>query len=264
MVGIDFFEWIFGLVITGISFSWQRKRSIFGRGKDELLQLQSLLLSAKYGNSEHDSWKWQWDGNGVFKCCVMAELIDEKLLHNSFCDYETLRNKLVPKKLEIFVWRTVPKRIPTRVELDKKSIDLDSVRCPMCDEDLETVEHDIIFCKFDSEVWARVFNWWKLGNIIDFSIDEVFKDTRPYSSSIHKSVVWQAVKWVSSYFIWKNRNNKVFGKHSSTSVMLFNEIQCKSYEWFTARSKKYKFDWHTWLIDPASCCVSTSTRVGVG
>ncbi|XP_071709177.1 uncharacterized protein [Rutidosis leptorrhynchoides] len=193
----------------------------------------------------------------------MTELLDEKILHNSFRDHETIRNKLVPKKIEIFAWRSARKRIPTRVALDKKSIDLDSIRCPLCDDDLETIEHTFIFCKFASEIWSKVFNWWKVNNITYLSVDEIFRDTNPYAGSSYIGKVWQAVKWVTCYLIWKNRNAKVFGKTSTSSSMLINEIQCKSYEWFKARSKKYNFDSHIWLTDPSSCCI-TSTRVGVG
>ncbi|XP_071712415.1 uncharacterized protein [Rutidosis leptorrhynchoides] len=182
----------------------------------------------------------------------MASLIDEKLLHNSFQSQETVRNNLIPKKIEIFAWRSLRKRIPTRVELDKKYIDLNSVRCPMCDDGLETVEHAILFCKCAMEVWTRVFQWWNLGAVSTISITEIFKDATPYSSSSGNSILWQAVKWVTG-----------FGKKFSSSSMMLNEIQCKSFKWLTKRSKRCKFDWHQWFTQPSSCGFS-SPRAGVG
>ena len=50
-------------------------------------------------------------------------------------------NKLIPIKVNIASWRFENRRVPTRVNLDHRGIDLDSVRCPICDEDLETEEH---------------------------------------------------------------------------------------------------------------------------
>ncbi|XP_071724329.1 uncharacterized protein [Rutidosis leptorrhynchoides] len=245
---------------AGIQFTWEWHRIIYGRSQNELEQIQCLLQSALLGTSEIDRWKWQWDSSGTFKSSEMAARIDEKILGNSFQAHETTRNNLVPKKIEVFVWRTIRKRIPTRVELDNKHIDLDSVRCPVCDDGLETVEHTLVFCKMASEIWKRILAWWKFDNINAYSIDEIFKDTSPYSNSSKMGKIWQAVKWISGYLIWKNRNSIVFGSHSSSSSRLVDEIQCKSYEWICTRTKKINLDWRIWLSTP----VASDPRVGVG
>ncbi|XP_071718136.1 uncharacterized protein [Rutidosis leptorrhynchoides] len=163
--------------VDGVGFNWNWSRPVSGRNLDELSLLQSMLQSIQFSNSVIDSWKWLWDGSGSFKSSEMSARIDEKILNNSFRDQETIRNKYVPKKIEVFAWRSSRKRIPTRVELDKKSIDLDSVRCPICDDDLETVDHAMVFCKNASEVWSKVFDWWNLNVVNIFSVEEIFKNT---------------------------------------------------------------------------------------
>ncbi|PWA61396.1 reverse transcriptase domain, Zinc finger, CCHC-type [Artemisia annua] len=60
---------------------------------------------------------------------------------------ETTRwNNLVPIKVNISSWRIANKRIPTRINLDNQGIDLNSLRCPLCDDDLETKEHILVLC----------------------------------------------------------------------------------------------------------------------
>ncbi|XP_071714089.1 uncharacterized protein [Rutidosis leptorrhynchoides] len=193
----------------------------------------------------------------------MSVRTDEKILINSFQNQETIRNKFVPKKVEIFAWRSIRKRIPTLVELDKKSINLDSVRCPICDDDLKTVDHALVFCKFASEIWLQVFKWWNLNITSIFLVGEIFKDTSPFTSSSNISTIWEAIKWITGYLIWKNRNRKVFGKKSSSTSMIFNNIQGKSYEWIYTKAKKSKLDWHIWVTNPASCSF-TSRQIGIG
>ncbi|GJU88049.1 RNA-directed DNA polymerase, eukaryota, reverse transcriptase zinc-binding domain protein [Tanacetum coccineum] len=47
-------------------------------------------------------------------------------------------NKFVPIKVNILSWRIGQKRLPTRLNLDHRGIDLDSLICPCCNEDQES------------------------------------------------------------------------------------------------------------------------------
>nr|GEX16080.1 RNA-directed DNA polymerase, eukaryota, reverse transcriptase zinc-binding domain protein [Tanacetum cinerariifolium]GEX35625.1 RNA-directed DNA polymerase, eukaryota, reverse transcriptase zinc-binding domain protein [Tanacetum cinerariifolium] len=55
-------------------------------------------------------------------------------------------NKLVPIKVNVAYRRNENQRIPTRVDLDYRGIDLHSIRCLVCDDDLETEEHILVKC----------------------------------------------------------------------------------------------------------------------
>nr|GEX85103.1 reverse transcriptase domain, reverse transcriptase zinc-binding domain protein [Tanacetum cinerariifolium] len=57
----------------------------------------------------------------------LSRLVEEKSLHVDSVGQETLWNKLVPKKANIFIWRMLKGRLPVRGELDRRGIDLDSV-----------------------------------------------------------------------------------------------------------------------------------------
>ncbi|XP_071727973.1 uncharacterized protein [Rutidosis leptorrhynchoides] len=164
---------------------------------------------------------------------------------------ETMRNNLVPKKLEVFVWRARQRRLPTLIELGKRDIDLHSVRCPLCDDDLETVDHSIIFCKHVIGIWDRVFGWWGFGNMSNLSINEILQGNCNSPSTSLGNKIWQAVEWVSAYLIWRNRNEKVFRGRSWNPSVALNEIQVKSYHWISTRLKKRKIDWLSWLNDPS-------------
>ena len=55
------------------------------------------------------------DGRLVFKVKELSRRIEEKLLLSDSGSQETLWNKLVPKKVNIFVWRALRGRLPVRV-----------------------------------------------------------------------------------------------------------------------------------------------------
>ncbi|XP_071695695.1 uncharacterized protein [Rutidosis leptorrhynchoides] len=113
---------------------WQWRRTPTGRAAGDLVELNNLLSSFRFDRSLKDSWKWSMSSDGMFKVKILASVIDQHILPSSSSQHSTLRNNLVPKKVEIFVWRVLLRRLPVRTELDKRGIDLHSVLCPACDD----------------------------------------------------------------------------------------------------------------------------------
>ncbi|XP_071689109.1 uncharacterized protein [Rutidosis leptorrhynchoides] len=187
--------------------------------------------------------------NGLFSTGTLADWISSKLLLSGHNNGETLRNNLVPKEIEVFTWRARKKRLPVLFELDKRGVDLNSVCCPLCDGDIESVNHSLILCKQAFDVWCKVFEWWGRSGTLLLQVEDLLSDTGYARSDIGKSI-WQAVMWSCSYLIWTNRNQKVFSNKCWNVPVALNEIQVKSYEWIAKRCKNKSIDWHNWLHNP--------------
>ena len=192
--------------------------------------------------------------DGSFNVKDLSILIEEKILHVENGGQETVWNKLVPKKVNIFVWRALKGRLPVREELDKRGIDLDSVLCPCCDSAVETCAHSLVLCNLAMSVWEKIFRWWKVGNVNALSIDELFSSNGNVNVPNISSRLWQVVRWTTGYYIWKERNERVFKKKVSSVNKIVQDIQLKSYEWIARRStKKNVIDWQQWFQDPSKC-----------
>ena len=61
-------------------------------------------------------------------------MIDMKVLEVD--TVATRWNRLVPAKLNVFAWHLRLNWLPTKVNLDKRGIDLDTVLCSICDNDV--------------------------------------------------------------------------------------------------------------------------------
>ncbi|XP_071686923.1 uncharacterized protein [Rutidosis leptorrhynchoides] len=85
--------------------------TLFGRSEAD--RVHSLLASVSLNNGSPDTWKWALNDKGHSKTSIMASEMDEKLLQNGYQPSETVRNKLAPKKIEIFAWRAIRRRLPT-------------------------------------------------------------------------------------------------------------------------------------------------------
>ncbi|XP_071694535.1 uncharacterized protein [Rutidosis leptorrhynchoides] len=221
-----------------------------GRATDELLQLTNLLNSYMKSDRIHDRWAWKLSSNGVFTTRKLARLIDDHTILGNTSRQETLQNNLVPGKVEIFIWKVLRKRIATRVDLDKKGIDLDSVRCPMCDDGLESIDHSLFLCKYSFDVWERVFKWWGLNAVSNLSVNEAFRGKCNRTMSPLGSKIWQATEWTCAYLLWRNRNLKVFSNKSCCASTTLMEIQLKSFDWISNRVKNVKIEWLDWLSNP--------------
>ncbi|XP_071708436.1 uncharacterized protein [Rutidosis leptorrhynchoides] len=145
-----------------------------------------------------------------------------------------MKNKFVPKKVEVFVWRARKERIPVLSELDKRGIDLNSLLCPLCVSDVETVHHALFSCVHAQAIWRKVREWWGFDSS-NLSFDNFLHGLVPSHSSDLGSDLWQAVEWIACYLIWCNRNQKVFKNSTWTIPNALSEIQVKSHDWVAKR-----------------------------
>ncbi|XP_071700006.1 uncharacterized protein [Rutidosis leptorrhynchoides] len=231
-----------------VSGQWSRAPS--GRTLGEYNELCRLLSAVSINSDKRDYWEWSISRNGRFATSVLTCKINECILEDGPNAMETLRNNLVPKKVEVFVWRAKKRRLSVLAELDKRGTDLHSVRCPICDADIETVDHSLFLCKQAFDIWGKVREWWGLGGIGNTNIGDAFCGYSSRSKSDLGAKIWQGVEWTCGYLIWKNRNQKVFKNKVWNVPVALNEIQVKSYEWIARRCKSKTIDWHNWLHNP--------------
>ncbi|GJY89742.1 RNA-directed DNA polymerase, eukaryota, reverse transcriptase zinc-binding domain protein [Tanacetum coccineum] len=138
-------------------------------------------------------------------------------------------NKFLPAKVNILVWRIMNKRVPTRVNLDKRGIDLDYVRCPLCDDDIETEDHLFALCSIAKDVWKEVMAWWKVSGVLVTSVDDaaLLSDGVPILPKLKKpfDVAVNTTLW----HLWNFRNNAIFSSKYSRKELLLNDIKLSSF-----------------------------------
>ncbi|GJV11628.1 RNA-directed DNA polymerase, eukaryota [Tanacetum coccineum] len=116
------------------------------------------------------NWAWSRPIRSNLELCELSELCSLVAhLHHCYGDSWTVPssrwNILLPLKVNIFIWRTTNKRLPTIANLDYRGIDLDSVRCPMCDDAIETEDHIFVSCPIAKDTWKCIVDWWNIPNI---------------------------------------------------------------------------------------------------
>ncbi|GJX08469.1 RNA-directed DNA polymerase, eukaryota, reverse transcriptase zinc-binding domain protein [Tanacetum coccineum] len=144
-------------------------------------------------------------------------------------------------------------RIPTQCNLDKRGIELDSLRCTVCDDALETSQHLWVDCVVARNVWDMVCKWWRhddypkdLQSLISWAGSNSF----PSKMARYFDVVVQTT--FSS--IWHYRNKLCFDIKPPRKDTIGDDIKLLSHLWISHRSRNFQSCWLDWTIDPVNVC----------
>ncbi|XP_071708092.1 uncharacterized protein [Rutidosis leptorrhynchoides] len=180
----------------------------------------------------------------------MAAFIDKTIIARVNVSGKTLRNNLIPLKVGIFIWRVLKERVAVKTELVKRGVNLSSIICPMCNKEAESTNHALLSCDLATDVWTRIHRWWNQSFNHNSCIGDILQAINHNTMPTALLKMWQAITWTTTYFIWKNRNQKVFNDDSWSAAKIVCDIQEKSYVWIMNRSRRTRKDWLQWILNP--------------
>ncbi|GJV77005.1 LysM domain receptor-like kinase 3 isoform X2, partial [Tanacetum coccineum] len=120
----------------------------------------SSIMNSVVLSSSKDRWTCDLSGDGEFKVKVIRNFIDDLFLPSS--DVATRWVKFIPIKVNVFSWRARRDRLPTRVNLSRRCVLLDSHLCPLCNAAMEDVQHVFFRCDVARVVLRKICRWWDL------------------------------------------------------------------------------------------------------
>ncbi|GJX30645.1 RNA-directed DNA polymerase, eukaryota, reverse transcriptase zinc-binding domain protein [Tanacetum coccineum] len=232
----------------GLNFTWAwRREPRPGREVEELVSMVSLISNLFLSDVE-DCWEFTGDASRRFSVKGMRSLISSSSQTASLP--ATRWNKVLPLKININTWRVLNGRMATRVNLDRRGIDLNSLRCPICDDDIETEKHIFVHCELARDTWKDVLRWWHIPNTSFQYLQDVISlaDHSPLQSK--SSRFFDAVVQTTIWSLWRFRNNTIFSTKRPSRVLLFNDIKTLSYHWITSRCRNSSFNWIEWFDNP--------------
>ncbi|GJU42599.1 RNA-directed DNA polymerase, eukaryota, reverse transcriptase zinc-binding domain protein [Tanacetum coccineum] len=110
---------------------------------------QFEALQADIGNvvltDQCDTWQWLLDVSPGYSVASVRSLVDARTLEVDSNATRWIR--CIPIKVNVFWWRLSLNRLPSRVILDRKGIDVGSLLCPICQEEVESVNHIFFSCE---------------------------------------------------------------------------------------------------------------------
>ncbi|GJW57203.1 RNA-directed DNA polymerase, eukaryota [Tanacetum coccineum] len=212
------------------------KRRVNNGASTKFCQLANYSL-----NDFEDVWSWSI-GKSSFTVKTTREHIDQRYLPND--GMETIWNHFLPKKINIFIWRVLRDRLPTRWNLSRKGIDVDSLSCPVCDAGIETIQHSMWFCSLATTVWHRIFVWLHISPPNLSNLQDLYSWIDDLHISSSQKIILETICDVVLWTLWNFRNETIFGSTPPKRCILIDKILDFSYSWYSIRNKLSSVTWN--------------------
>ncbi|GKA97295.1 RNA-directed DNA polymerase, eukaryota [Tanacetum coccineum] len=194
-----------------------------------------------------DTWTWSL-GSPSFTVKCTRDHIDNNSLPDG--GLETRWSRYLPKKINIFIWRALRDRLPTRWNLSRKGIDLDLLSCPICYFSIETTKHTLWFCSLATTLWHKIFVWLDMVSPSPSNIQDIYSWLEDVRVSSSQKSILEVICGVVLWSLWHFRNELIFGSSPPKRSILFDKIVDCSYRWFSSRNKLSSISWNNWMQNP--------------
>ncbi|GJS49240.1 RNA-directed DNA polymerase, eukaryota, reverse transcriptase zinc-binding domain protein [Tanacetum coccineum] len=97
-----------------------------------------------------DRWVWSLEGSGDFSVTLVRKLIDDKTLPK--VSSKSRWSKAVPIKVNILAWKVKLDCLPTRINISRRGMDIDSILWSICDNAVESTRPPKIRISFRENI----------------------------------------------------------------------------------------------------------------
>ncbi|GJW10715.1 RNA-directed DNA polymerase, eukaryota [Tanacetum coccineum] len=161
-----------------------------GIEEEQLLLLISNTSSVILPNIS-DRWSWLLDPSGDFSVKSTREFIDDSMLPKT--DVPTRWVKSIPIKINIFAWRVSLDKLPTRLNLSLRGLDIPSIICPLCSIAVESTSHLLFSCQLARQLMIKVVHCGSVNATTEhISNKRLYSVKRAHSSNfkVDEGILW--------------------------------------------------------------------------
>nr|GEY20974.1 RNA-directed DNA polymerase, eukaryota, reverse transcriptase zinc-binding domain protein [Tanacetum cinerariifolium] len=217
----------------GLEFSFRRNM----RGGVEYAQFEMLkeMVEGVTLSNSNDTCSWSLVGSGDFSVSSVRKLIDNAILPKGISKTRWIKD--VPIKINVHAWKVIHDYLPTRFNIYRRGIEIESILCPMCECSVESSRHLFFSSKMISDVMRKITRWW------DLKYREInsFEDWCQWISSIRLPVkqkhVFDGICYIVWWYTWNRRNLEIFGQEDPSMVNVYDEVVYRSFYWIRFRRK---------------------------
>ncbi|KAL6626203.1 hypothetical protein ACP70R_029929 [Stipagrostis hirtigluma subsp. patula] len=208
-------------------------------GIRELFRLWDCLLGITLTDQE-DIHTWRLDASGQYssKSAYTAYFFGAV----TFEPWHRLWKTWAPAKCKMFLWLAIKNRCWTADRLAKRGLSHPD-KCPLCDQEDETIQHLLTTCVVTRQVWFSLFSPLQLAGSVSRMNERSFAG---WWRRTMKKVPKQQKKGVNSliilgsWIIWKHRNACVFEGASPSVTTILSELKDEHSLWCMAGAKKLR------------------------
>ncbi|GJW75101.1 RNA-directed DNA polymerase, eukaryota, reverse transcriptase zinc-binding domain protein, partial [Tanacetum coccineum] len=143
---------------NSLAFTFRREPR-GGVEQDQFDSLKAMVEGTSLVNIR-DRWIWSSQSSGDFTIASIRKLIDEFTL--SEVSSSTRWIKAVPIKVNVLAWKIKLDNLPTRLNISRRGMDIDSILCPTCGKAVESTRHIFFTCQIARDILHLITSWWNI------------------------------------------------------------------------------------------------------
>ncbi|GKC90162.1 RNA-directed DNA polymerase, eukaryota [Tanacetum coccineum] len=109
-----------------------------------------------------DRWMWTRNSSGEFTVSSVRQFIDDKICIGG--DHKTTWIRFIPNKVNIHAWKVMLNALPTKFNISRRGIQIDSIICVNCGIGVETTNHLFFTCEMAQKVSHLINRWWDVSD----------------------------------------------------------------------------------------------------
>nr|GEU39042.1 RNA-directed DNA polymerase, eukaryota [Tanacetum cinerariifolium] len=230
--GLDLLKFMRIKVGNGNSTSfWVDKWCIEGVLKDRFPRMYALELDKNVTVADklsqlapiNDRWIWELENTGDFTVASARKAIDDKFVPSVLC--KTRWNKFVPKKINVHAWKVKMDAFPTRFNMSRRGIAINSTLCGNCDVEAETTSHLLFSCQMARDVSKHIARWWSVPEYEFGTYDEWSSwFAEVHLPAMNKSM-FEGVFYVAWWLLWWFHNKKIFEENAPKKELFLDDVK---------------------------------------
>nr|GEX74792.1 RNA-directed DNA polymerase, eukaryota [Tanacetum cinerariifolium] len=230
--GLDLLKFMRIKVGNGSSTSfWVDKWCIEGVLKDRFPRMYALELDKNVTVADklsqlapiNDRWIWELENTGDFTVASARKAIDDKFLPSVLC--KTIWNKFVPRKINVHAWKVKMDAFPTRFNMSRRGISINSILRGNCDVEAETTSHLFFSCQMARDVSKHIARWWSVPEYEFGTYDEWSSwFAEVHLPAMNKSM-FEGVFYVAWWLLWWFRNKEIFEEKVPKKELFLDDVK---------------------------------------
>ncbi|TVU46560.1 hypothetical protein EJB05_06101 [Eragrostis curvula] len=176
----------------------------------EFLRLWDLISEVVLHPEVPDVHYWRLSASGQYTAKLAYEALFQGAIQ--FGPWKIIWKTWAPDKCRFFLWLAAHNRCWTAERLARRNLP-HSERCPLCDQDDETIDHLLAGCVFERQFWHIILQRIGLASLSPQPSDIIFEE---WWSKVSGSVSHTTRKGLNTVIIlgawtlWRHRNECVF------------------------------------------------------
>ncbi|GKB50799.1 RNA-directed DNA polymerase, eukaryota [Tanacetum coccineum] len=230
-------------------FKWSRALVSKEKGMEKMRINKELadILEGFILPDMSDRWIWSLTGSGEFSVASSRKFIDDQSIVGA--NQQTRWIKVVPRKINILAWKIRFDFLPTRLNLSRRGVEIQSIICPTCNKEVESTSHVFFSCSLVRDIYRKIAAWWELSHSDFQKFDDWFDWLLAARVSSKQRSMLEGIFYIAWWLIWNYRNKYLFDSKTPSKEIIFDVLVSKSFDWCKYRSKA-SFSRVEWMKNP--------------